>query len=117
VQFQAKETLIHILYAKLGDLVYKLMARIFKIDELISEKKCKTMDQLMNLNFNLIAKLELVDIPTDIAKYAESSKVIKSINFLKMNKYFRMMMILQSLEHLKKIITTKQPAFTTCFLY
>jgi hypothetical protein len=44
IKFQAQETLIHILYAKLVELVLKLMSRIFGVDELFHEDTCNNIE-------------------------------------------------------------------------
>jgi hypothetical protein len=87
IKFQAQETLIHILYAKLRELVLKLMSRIFGVDELFHEDTCKTMDQLLDLDFQSIQKLELADKSEKIAKLMDNE--LRSTDVLRMKNHFR----------------------------
>jgi hypothetical protein len=92
IKFQAQETLIHILYTKLGELVLKLMSRIFGVDELFhDEDTCKTMDQLLDLDFQSIQKLELVDKLEKIAKLMDNE--LRSTDVLRMNNHFRTLIL------------------------
>jgi hypothetical protein len=99
VLFQTKETLIHLVYDSLGDLVFKLMSKIFLTAELVAGSR-KSMDELLDMDLDQLPKLDMVDKSLRATKYFDT---VKSEHVLSMEKSFRGF-VLATLNHLKKTL-------------
>jgi arsenate reductase-like glutaredoxin family protein len=89
VKFQEKTSLVHLLYDSLGELVFKLMARIFCDDQLSNGGVILQLDELLALDMDQLKSRELVDITNKCTKYMEECKDINERLFKAVNDDFR----------------------------
>jgi hypothetical protein len=97
VKFQTKESLIHIMYDGLGDLTFKLMSKVYDVDDLIASQSRKSMDDLLDLNTEKLTELDMVDKSQQAMKNFEK---LKSAIVLDLEEVFRKS-IEVAIEHLR----------------
>jgi len=89
VKFQEKTSLVHLLYDSLGELVFKLMMRIYNDNQLSNGGVTLQLDDLLALDMNRMKSRELVDVTNKCAKYMEECKDINERLFKATHDNFR----------------------------